>query len=77
VLAAFYALGLGLPFVIAGLAYGRALGAFAFFRRHHLVITRLGGVMLVVVGLLLVTGWWEWAVTWLQSNVVNRTTVAV
>jgi cytochrome c-type biogenesis protein len=77
VLAAFYALGLGVPFIVAGVAYGKALGSFAFFRRHHFAITRLGGVMLVVVGLLLVTGWWDWAVTWLQTNLVNRTTVAV
>ena len=35
-------------------------------RRHQLWVTRLGGLMLVLVGLLLVTGWWDQAVTWLQ-----------
>jgi cytochrome c-type biogenesis protein len=65
-----YALGLGLPFVAAGLAYQRALGAFAVVRRHQAWVTRIGGIMLVVVGLLLVTGWWDWIVNWLQVQLV-------
>jgi cytochrome c-type biogenesis protein len=65
-----YALGLGLPFIAAGLAYRRALGAFAVVRRHQVWVTRIGGIMLVVVGLLLVTGWWDWIVNWLQVRLV-------
>jgi cytochrome c-type biogenesis protein len=65
-----YALGLGLPFVLAGLAYRRALGAFAFVRRHQAWVTRLGGVMLVLVGVLLVTGWWDWMVNWMQVHLI-------
>lgn len=65
-LAGVYALGLGIPFIVASLAYRRALGAFAFIRRHQAWVTRLGGLMLVAVGVLLVTGWWDWMVTWLQ-----------
>ncbi|MFC4058679.1 cytochrome c biogenesis CcdA family protein [Planomonospora corallina] len=53
-----YALGLGLPFVAAGLAYRRALHTFKAVRRHTQLITRVGGAMLVAVGLLLVTGVW-------------------
>lgn len=66
-----YALGLGLPFVAAALAYRRALGAFAVVRRHQVWVTRIGGIMLVVVGLLLVTGWWDWIVNWLQVQLVS------
>ena len=66
VLSGVYALGLGLPFVLAGLAYRRALGAFGFVRRHQAWVTRLGGVMLILVGVLLVTGWWDWMVNWMQ-----------
>ncbi|WP_235737442.1 cytochrome c biogenesis CcdA family protein [Nocardioides alcanivorans] len=77
VLAGFYALGLGLPFIIAGLAYRRALGAFAFIRRHQVWVTRLGGLMMVLVGLLLVTGWWGWMVNWIQVHMVNDFTVSV
>ena len=55
-----YALGLGLPFVIAGLAFTRMAGAIAVLRRHQLVVMRIGGVLLIAVGLLLVTGTWDW-----------------
>ncbi|WP_372727191.1 cytochrome c biogenesis CcdA family protein [Nocardioides sp.] len=72
-----YALGLGLPFIAAGLAYRRALGAFGFVRRHQAWVTRAGGLMLVLVGLLLVTGWWDQAVTWLQINLITETEVAL
>ena len=59
VLTFFYCLGLGLPFILSGLAFRRALSVFAVVRRHYLLVMRLGGAMLVVVGLLLVTGWWS------------------
>lgn len=71
VLSAIYALGLGIPFILAALSYRRALGAMAVIRRHQPLITRLGGLMLIAVGLLLVTGWWDWAVTWLQGRLVE------
>ena len=54
-----YSLGLGLPFIALGLAYRRTLGAVRWIRRHQRWVTRLGGAMLVLVGLLLLTGWWE------------------
>jgi cytochrome c-type biogenesis protein len=54
-----YCLGLGLPFVVAALAYRRMLGAVGWVRRHQQWVTRLGGLMLVAVGVLLVTGWWD------------------
>ncbi len=66
-----YALGLGLPFIAAGLAYRRMLGAFAFIRRHQQWVTRIGGLMLVLVGLLLVTGTWAEMVTWLQVRLIS------
>ena len=54
-----YCLGLGLPFIVAALAYRRMLGAIGWVRRHQQWITRLGGLMLIAVGVLLVTGWWD------------------
>ncbi len=59
VLAVAYSLGLGLPFLLLGLAYKRTLGAVAWVRRHQVWVTRLGGLMMVLVGLALVTGWWD------------------
>lgn len=53
-----YSLGLGLPFVLAALGVSRAFRLFAFARRHSLFVMRVGGTMLVLVGLLQVSGIW-------------------
>jgi cytochrome c-type biogenesis protein len=70
-LLAFYSLGLGLPFILAALAWNRATVALAFIRRHQQWVTRFGGVMLIGVGVLLVSGLWDQAVQWLQIHLVN------
>ena len=54
-----YSLGLGIPFLLLGVAYRRSLGAVRWVRRPQSWVTGTGGVMLVAVGLLLVTGWWD------------------
>jgi len=59
VLAVVYSLGLGIPFVVAALAFRRMLGAVGWIRRHQVWVMRLGGAMLVAVGILLLTGVWE------------------
>ena len=59
VLAVAYCLGLGLPFVLTALAFRRAMGAFGWVKRHHLGVMRVGGGLLVAIGLLLVTGVWN------------------
>jgi cytochrome c-type biogenesis protein len=59
-LAVAYSLGLGVPFLVAAIAYQRALGAFAWVRKHSQLVTRIGGGMLVCLGVLLVTGAWAW-----------------
>ncbi|OUC92476.1 cytochrome c biogenesis CcdA family protein [Streptosporangium minutum] len=66
-LAFVYALGLGLPFLAAGLAYRKALHTFKAVRRHSQLITRVGGGMLVAVGLLLVTGLWGELIVTMQG----------
>jgi cytochrome c-type biogenesis protein len=71
VLLAFYSLGLGVPFILAAVAWRRAIGAVGWMRRHQQWITRAGGLMLVAVGLLLLTGWWDYSVQWLQVHLVN------
>ncbi|WP_079190179.1 cytochrome c biogenesis CcdA family protein [Actinacidiphila paucisporea] len=58
-LMAFYCAGLGVPFIVAAIAFRRTLGAFAWVKRHYVWVIRTGGVMLVAVGVLLVTGVWE------------------
>ncbi|GAC1445680.1 MAG: cytochrome c biogenesis protein CcdA [Mycobacteriales bacterium] len=54
-----YCLGLGVPFVLTGLLFERALGAFAVIKRHYGVVKAAGGGLLVLVGVLLVTGIWD------------------
>lgn len=53
-----YCLGLGIPFVLTGLLFRHALGAFAVVKRHYGVVVWAGGALLIVVGVLLVTGAW-------------------
>jgi cytochrome c-type biogenesis protein len=66
-----YSLGLGIPFLVAGLAFRRTLGAVKWVRRHQVWVTRIGGMMLIVVGLLLVTGLWDQWVADLRSVVTG------
>jgi cytochrome c-type biogenesis protein len=62
-----YSIGLGLPFVVAALAFRRMLGAVRWVRRHQVWVTRIGGIMLIAVGLLLVTGVWDLWVAYLRG----------
>lgn len=59
VLAAVFALGLGVPFVVAGLVYGRIAATIDRIRRHQQAVMRIGGIGMIIVGLLLVTGLWN------------------
>ncbi|GAB3590309.1 cytochrome c biogenesis protein CcdA [Angustibacter peucedani] len=58
VLAVAYSLGLGVPFVVAALAYARAARGLAALRRHQRGLQLAGGVLLVVIGVLMVSGVW-------------------
>jgi cytochrome c-type biogenesis protein len=70
-LAFVYCLGLGIPFLIVALAFQRGVRAFGFARRHARLITGIGGGLLVLVGVLEVTGAWSAAITWLQIHWVG------
>ncbi|WP_037599844.1 cytochrome c biogenesis CcdA family protein [Streptacidiphilus rugosus] len=65
-LTVFYCVGLGLPFIAAALAFRKVLGAFGWVKRHYQLVMRLGGGMLVAVGILLLTGVWTHLVYQLQ-----------
>jgi cytochrome c-type biogenesis protein len=54
-----YSLGLGVPFLIAALGFRGAVGRFPALRRRFRLFELAGGGMLVVIGLLLVTGLWD------------------
>jgi cytochrome c-type biogenesis protein len=67
-LAFVYGLGIGIPFLLVAFAVERGVAIFGFARRHARVISRIGGALLIVVGLLEVTGAWGAAMLWLQSH---------
>jgi cytochrome c-type biogenesis protein len=71
VLALVFSLGLGIPFIVAALAFRRMLGAVAWVRRHQLLVIRVGGVLMIVVGLLLLTGVWDSVTADLRQWVSN------
>src|SRR5215467_154830 len=66
-----YGLGLGIPFLIVALAFERSMTAFRFARRHARAFSLIGGAMLVVVGVLEVTGAWSSALLWLKTHWVS------
>jgi cytochrome c-type biogenesis protein len=67
-LAFVYGLGIGIPFLIVAFAVERGVTLFGFARRHARMIGRIGGLLLVVVGLLEVTGTWSSAMLWLKVH---------
>jgi cytochrome c-type biogenesis protein len=67
-LAFIYGLGLGIPFLIVAAAFQRMVNVLGFFRRNARMVSRIGGAMLIVVGLLEVTGAWTSAIIWLRAH---------
>jgi cytochrome c-type biogenesis protein len=66
-----YSLGLGLPFLAAALGVQRAFTVFAYARRHARRVMQTGGVLLILVGALQVTGAWSAMIVRLQVLVAN------
>lgn len=66
-LAFLYALGIGIPFLLFTLALGKSLRVFDFARRHARGVMRTGGALLVLVGVLQVTGVWTHVISSMQG----------
>ncbi|PWK65106.1 cytochrome c-type biogenesis protein [Streptomyces sp. CG 926] len=62
-----YCLGLGVPFLAAGLAFRKAMGVFAWVKRHYQWVMRAGGAMMIATGLLMITGVWSSLISQMQS----------
>ena len=58
-LALIYCLGLGIPFVLAALGFGKFMRTVSWFKRHQRGVSIAGGLLLIAVGVMLVTGLWE------------------
>ncbi|MBX9424595.1 MULTISPECIES: cytochrome c biogenesis CcdA family protein [Streptomyces] len=67
ILAFAYCLGLGVPFVLAAVAFRKALGAFGWVKKHYVWVMRIGGGMMLVTGVLLLTGAWDSMVATMQG----------
>ncbi len=66
-----YCLGLGLPFILVALGSRRALVGVGWLRRHSRTIQLLGGALLVIVGILLVTGQWAQLIEWIRTVFIS------
>ena len=67
-LAFIYGLGLGVPFLIVSVFFQRSMRVFGYARRHARLVTRVGGALLVAVGVMEVTGAWASAMLWLKIH---------
>ncbi|GAB3669145.1 cytochrome c biogenesis protein CcdA [Nocardioides korecus] len=66
-----YSVGLGIPFLLAAFGVQRAFRVFAFARRHAQRVMQIGGILLITVGVLQVTGIWTSLITQMQGVVAN------
>lgn len=66
-----YSAGLGIPFILIALGLGWATRSVAFLRRHIRVVNIIGGLMLVALGLLMVTGVWGQIMSRLGAVIVG------
>lgn len=66
-----YALGLGLPFVLAAMSLTRAMRLFAWVREHSRWVSVGGGLVLIAVGVLQVSGIWSEMIAQMQTVVVS------
>ncbi len=64
-----YCVGLGVPFVLVALAFGRLSRALDWVRRHQRALSLVGGGLMIALGVLLVTGLWDAFVIELRSSV--------
>ncbi|WP_101847300.1 cytochrome c biogenesis CcdA family protein [Zhihengliuella sp. ISTPL4] len=64
-----YSLGLGIPFLLVALGFGWATKAIGFLRRHIRIVNIIGGVLLILLGVLMVTGLW--------TDIMSRLTAVI
>jgi len=70
-----YSLGLGIPFLLVALGLNWATGSVAWMRRHIRIINLIGGGLLVLIGVLMITGVWRAFVTSLGAVIGGFDTV--
>jgi cytochrome c-type biogenesis protein len=66
-----YCLGLGIPFLLVAAGWSAAGRASSWLRQHQRGVQLVGGGLLLVVGVLMVSGVWETATTWAQTHLIG------
>ncbi|MCT1516332.1 cytochrome c biogenesis CcdA family protein [Dietzia cercidiphylli] len=72
-----YCLGLGLPFVLVAFGSTWAMRTVGWLQKHTRAIQVFGGVMLIIVGLLLLSGAWALFIDWLRDFAISDTTLPI
>ncbi len=70
-LSVFYCLGLGVPFLLVAMGLGWVSGALTVVRKHARLVSQLGGAVLIVMGILLLTGVWDHWMNVLRADFAN------
>lgn len=66
-LGAVYCLGLGIPFLLVALGFTWVTGSVAWLKRHIRIVNIVGGAMLILIGVLMVSGIWQQLMSMLGS----------
>ncbi|MFB9731482.1 cytochrome c biogenesis CcdA family protein [Ornithinimicrobium kibberense] len=77
VLALAYCAGLGIPFLLVAAGMGWVSRGSSWLRDHYLVIQRVGGGLLVLLGLLMVAGVWAEVTAWIQTRLTSGFTTVI
>ena len=72
-----YCLGLGIPFILVAFGSAWAVRAVSWMRKHTRAIQIFGGITMIVVGVLLVTGVWAEFIDWIRERFVTGTVLPV
>lgn len=52
-----YSLGIGIPFILTGLATKALLNVFKAIKKHYKVVEIISGIFLIIIGVMLIFGW--------------------
>lgn len=66
-----YCLGLGLPFILLAFGSTKAMRGVAWLRKHSRTVQKIGGWLMIMVGLLLVSGAWAYFINWVRQWTVE------
>ncbi|MCV7220476.1 cytochrome c biogenesis CcdA family protein [Mycolicibacterium elephantis] len=72
-----YCFGLGIPFVLLAFGSAGAVQGLSWLRRHTRTIQIVGGILLILVGIALVTGVWNDFVSWVRDAFVSDVTLPI